>query len=268
VVWADYRFMSYDIYGARVAPGGAVLDPEGIAISIAGDYQQYPAATSGDQNCLVVWQDDRDGNDLDDIFGARVNQAGDVLDPEGIPISDGAIAFSGLDAVFEDNTWLVVWTDWRFGASDLYCARLSSNGTVLDSGPVVRQEGEQESPALARGNAGRTLLVYGGWAGNVEGKTYNNDRIWGKLNPSPGIADGHRPTVAVPSHATSIVRDVLYLRLAPDMKGEPSGALLDITGRQVLDLHPGANSIKCIAAGVYFMHAGIYAAIQRVAVLK
>jgi hypothetical protein len=35
VVWMDQRSGDWDIYGARVTPGGAVLDPGGIAISTA-----------------------------------------------------------------------------------------------------------------------------------------------------------------------------------------------------------------------------------------
>ncbi|HTW92037.1 MAG TPA: hypothetical protein VMH22_10055 [bacterium] len=30
-------------------------------------------------------------------------------------------------------------------------------------------------------------------------------------------------------------------------------ALLDISGRKVLDLHPGSNDVRALASGVYFV---------------
>jgi hypothetical protein len=47
------------------------------------------------------------------------------------------------------------------------------------------------------------------------------------------------------------------------------GALLDIAGRKVLDLHPGPNDVSRLAPGVYFLRTGLsYASGQPLAVRK
>src|SRR5215203_2658288 len=111
VSWMDRRIGVWNIYGTRVTPQGAVLDPDGIPISTAPDYQIYPALAFGQDNTLVVWADKRGGVDYN-IHGARVTPAGNVLEPGGIPISTAAeqdvpaVAFGGAN-------YLAVWKDER-----------------------------------------------------------------------------------------------------------------------------------------------------------
>ncbi len=69
--------------------------------------------------------------------------------------------------------------------------------------------------------------------------------------------------VGVPAkrHAT-IVRGVLFLpRDMTELPGNsdrvPRPILLDITGRKVLDLQPGANDVRALAPGVYFIREGV-----------
>ena len=79
VVWTDYREGGPKVYGARVSPGGTVLDQDGFAISAAGGSE--PAVAFDGTNYLVVW------SNQDSIIGARVDPGGTVLDPGGITIS-------------------------------------------------------------------------------------------------------------------------------------------------------------------------------------
>jgi hypothetical protein len=62
-----------------------VLDPSGIAVSTAANWQRYPSAASNGTDYFVAWIDDRSGADYD-IYGARVTSAGTVLDPSGLLI--------------------------------------------------------------------------------------------------------------------------------------------------------------------------------------
>jgi hypothetical protein len=231
-----------------------VLDTAGIAISQAAYFQGIPALAFDGANFLVVWMDLRSGTGLD-IYGARVTQAGVVLDPTGIVIStavnyqaDPAIAFDGAN-------FLVVWTDYRNNpdTSDIYGARVSTGGVVFDSGPVVRQEGNQYSPALARGTGSQLFLVYQGWAGTVGGKTYNVSRIWGKMDPHPGIEDTMNDERGALNLGATIVRGVLFLGDCPRTGTVPKTVLLDISGRKVADLRPGANDVSWLSPGVYFV---------------
>jgi len=80
VIWVDRRSgNSDDIYGARVTPSATVLDPTGRAVSAAARNQTAPAVAFDGTNSLVVWSDRRPGTTFD-IYGARVDQDGQVLD--------------------------------------------------------------------------------------------------------------------------------------------------------------------------------------------
>jgi hypothetical protein len=71
-----------------------------------------------------------------------------------------------------------------------------------------------------------------------------------------GIAD--RPVGLREQRHATIVRGVLLLpRDMTELPGNsdrvPRPILLDITGRKVLDLQPGANDVRILPAGVYFV---------------
>jgi len=53
----------------------------------------------------------------------------------------------------------------------------------------------------------------------------------------------------------TLVRGVLVLGVVGSRQNTGYRAeLLDATGRKVLDLHPGANDVRALAPGVYFVH--------------
>ena len=88
VAWTDNRNMSGAIYGARVSPGGANLDPAGIPLCTLGFQRDYSSVAFDGTNYLVTWTDGR-RNDSADIYAARVTKSGSVLDPQGFPIAVG-----------------------------------------------------------------------------------------------------------------------------------------------------------------------------------
>jgi hypothetical protein len=251
VVWQDgRRGDSTDIYGARVTPAGVVLDTAGIAISTAAGSQSSPAIFLGGGNSLVAWTDGRSGTSHD-IYGARVTPAGVVLDTAGIAISTSAVDQDHPAIVSEGANSLVVWEDGRSSEStDIYAARVTSAGIVFDSGPVVRQGGGQYHPALTRGAGNQLFLVYQGWVGTAGGKTYNTQRIWGKMDPKPAIAETPESEVRMTSGGATVVRGVLLLAARASSS---ASCLLDVSGRKVLDLHPGANDVRGLSPGVYFV---------------
>jgi YVTN family beta-propeller protein len=67
-----------------------------------------------------------------------------------------------------------------------------------------------------------------------------------------GLRDAHvEPRGRVPVPRT-VVRDLLYLPEAGGRKPQ-AASLLDISGRKVLDLSPGANDVRALPPGVYFI---------------
>ena len=54
----------------------------------------------------------------------------------------------------------------------------------------------------------------------------------------------------------TIVRSVLFLAESPSSSPSAS-CLLDVSGRKVLNLHPGANDVQSLAPGVYFIRQGL-----------
>ncbi|MBM3322034.1 hypothetical protein FJY69_00905 [candidate division WOR-3 bacterium] len=168
VAWSDERGGVYepDIYAARVNPAGAVLEPGGFRVATATRGQRYPDVGFDGANWLVAWEDERSGQYLYDLYGARVTGTGAVLDPEGIAISTATGSQSLPSVGFDGQGWLVVWTDSRGGAyaGDIYAARVSPAGVVLDpSGlPVSTATERQTCPAVASDGT-NSLVVWEDW---------------------------------------------------------------------------------------------------------
>jgi hypothetical protein len=150
---------------ARVSGAGVVLDPSGFAIASAAS--DIPAVASNGRDYFVVWTDTRSGNS--DIYGARVSASGSVLDGTGVPISTASGA-QGYPAITWDGArYVVVWEDARNGDKDIYLARVSPAGSVVDAEgiaiatgslddrePHVASDGTNSLVAWARGSG-----VYG-----------------------------------------------------------------------------------------------------------
>jgi len=257
-VWTDYHVGDGygHIYGTRMTPSGTVLDPGGIAISLTAGGEYAPALAFDGTNHLVVWEDYRHSSVWPDVFGARVTTAGTVLDTAGIAISTASKDQFAPAVAFNGTTYLVVYEDYRGSNNpDIYGAWVAPDGTVSDEGGVLRIGGDQSNLALARGTGSLLFLAYQGWTGTIGDKIYNTDRIWGKMNPTPGsgIEEMANGDCRLANSAT-IVRGVLLLRA--DGEGRMAkGELLDISGRKVLDLKAGTNDVSGLAPGVYFVRA-------------
>lgn len=88
VVWQDFRNgKDYDIYAARVAKDGKVLDSTGIPVSIAPNNQCYPSVSYDGSNFVVVWMDNRDILQSYHVRAARITSAGMTIDSGGVVIS-------------------------------------------------------------------------------------------------------------------------------------------------------------------------------------
>lgn len=168
VVWADAGdLVSSRIYGARVEPDGAVLEPSRFALTSPGTADAgAPAVAFGSAVHLVAWTQE------DTVLAARVLPDGTVLDPDGFIVAEGsapAVAFDGQD-------FLVAWAAVGAGAA-VEAAWVTEEGAVASAGPVstggegvtVRSpcaafDGERVLVCWIREAAGATE-VYGAFVG-------------------------------------------------------------------------------------------------------
>ncbi|WP_375771542.1 hypothetical protein NR798_11810 [Archangium gephyra] len=141
VVWGDMRGSDWDIFGARVRSDGKVDDPAGIPISTAPGDQRFPGVAHHNWKSLVVWDDTRAGPHR--IWGARVEEDGDVRDPDGFAISGGAYANEFRPAVaYGSNQFLVPYAassvaEEPFTPNFILGRRVKHDTQVLDAPALV-----------------------------------------------------------------------------------------------------------------------------------
>lgn len=122
-----------------------------------------------------------------------------------------------------------------------------SNDTVLVldglTGSVVARVGVGRGPEE---------LIYNSTDDRVYAADYRGATV-SILRASGGVAETpHRPSGHAEVNAPTIVRGVLSLDPTA-VGGQPSAALLDAAGRKVMSLRPGANDVRALASGVYFV---------------
>lgn len=169
VVWEDYRNSNWDIYGAFVSSDGSVVgEAFPICSDTSGQYTPHIDYNRIDEQYLVVWKDKR--LDVGDIFGVLLDGDGKKLMPVTQKVQDDT-SFVICDADTNqyhprvahnwiENTYLVVWADWRetypdIYSKDIYAQRLDSDGGLLppyDSPdtavnfPIVKWDYEEYAP--------------------------------------------------------------------------------------------------------------------------
>ena len=112
--WEDRYYGWSELRAARVSHAGAVLDPQGIAVTEAYGYANYDPAVSweGAYYFLVF---DKDAFQPD-IFAARVSPQGNVLDFGGFAVSDrSAPQNEAAAAPMAGGGVVALWKDYRYG---------------------------------------------------------------------------------------------------------------------------------------------------------
>jgi len=111
IVWEDNRNNdTSDIYAARVTPMGVVLDSTGIPICTAQGYQECPSVVFDGTNFIITWDDYRNDANIPDIYGARVNSNGVII--EEIPVIAKNWESSPTLARGTGNDVILVYTGW------------------------------------------------------------------------------------------------------------------------------------------------------------
>ncbi len=173
VVWEDLRRGESDIYGTRMSAAGSVLDPFGIAISIADSDQREPTVASDGTDYVVAWRDDRNGA-ASDIYAARVTAAGSVVQPTGFAVSTASGEQSAPEIASNGSDYLVAWTDHRGAGSDIYASRITAMGGVPDPAglAVGTHPGDESSPAVASNGADYLVVWEVTWGATAPVQLY------------------------------------------------------------------------------------------------
>jgi hypothetical protein len=163
VVWLDNRSGSQCVYAARVSRSGVVMDTGGIGVSPPALPDLPPDVASDGENFLVVWNDIYVGQD-GDIRGARVSQAGTLLDPAGITICNAPHWQYEPCVAFNAQNYLVAWGDERDNhmyEAAVFATRITRQGVVLDSNGVrVRSSLAYKRPPAVASDGDDWLLVW------------------------------------------------------------------------------------------------------------
>jgi hypothetical protein len=168
-----------------------------------------------------------------------------------------------------DSGFIVAGSTVPAGArgSDVYLIRTDASGHSLWTrtyGGGSYDDGWSIQPTTDGGYivAGQTMS-YGQGLGDVYLiKTDSLGRTIGVEEPKPSPAQTRFP-------APAIVRGVLVLGAVDSRQNAGYRAeLLDISGRKVLDLVPGANDVRALAPGVYFLRGAQAQAIGPIRIVK
>ena len=135
-----------DKIGARrFASDGSTLDAEPLHPAGAANRHMNPRIAFGGGLYLVVWADYRNMDTTStDVWGVLLRPDGTAIDPDGFPICEAPGGQRPTDIGYDGTNFFVVWDDsreneWSFG--DIYGARVSASGAVLDPGGVPLRNG-------------------------------------------------------------------------------------------------------------------------------
>jgi hypothetical protein len=114
-----------------------------------------PVVAWGAGQFLVVWKDDR--NRDYDIFAARVNEQGSLLDPDGFPVIVGDENPELLSLTYDGTNFLIAW----LSGENAYCTRITPQGVVLDPQGmrIFTETGWKNGLHISSGPPSLSLLV-------------------------------------------------------------------------------------------------------------
>jgi hypothetical protein len=156
----------------------------------------------------------------------------------------GPLALSGDGRV---HTVLIICDtiEWLY---HVYYTSSSDHGVSWTDLELVDEDTTLSSgyPDIGADSAGHAYAV---WPHGEAGQ----HRIWFATNNPQAIAElpGQQPVGE--QQTATVVRNFLLLPEATSRKPQAAGSLLDIGGRQVMVLKPGANDVRALAPGVYFV---------------
>ena len=158
VAWRDERYTADSVIAARVGLDGALLDPTGIWLpSVRILFTGGVDVAFDGTNFLVAYGDIRSTHN--DVWGARITQAGQLLDSDGFAISNAINSQQEPTVAFTGTHYLVAWTDTRSSPMSVYAARVLPDATILDPTGFAVSSVAGENPQVPDVACDGTCLV-------------------------------------------------------------------------------------------------------------
>jgi hypothetical protein len=218
IVWHDFRNgRDWDVYAARVTPGGQVQEPDGFRVAGGPQNQAGPVVAPAGDSFLLVWQQYDRHYRLQASLISPAGGPGRVasLTHEGKPLRGGALALARVG-----EGWLLSWNDetgWVKG--DMITRRFAR---LVAAAGVLRVADVQRAPSIHLGRSGghfageAASALYAGWGvvGRSKraaiGAVFDNRGAAPLANPNPepaGQGSGWAPRQAMTLYDLSVPVD-------------------------------------------------------------
>jgi len=160
----------------------------------------------------------------------------DSVEVESKLVSDNALGRGYATTDFEG----IVWAAWKHRSYGWVSVNYSTGGDWSTPEQTSAMTGAPKG--IAADVNGRVYVLFRA----TDGQLYSAYRT-----SRPGVQE-LAPRLAAGSRIATVVRGVLWMGdRGPET--EDRGELLDISGRRVMDLKPGANDVRALSPGVYFV---------------
>jgi len=241
VVWSDTRTY-FDIWYKRSTDYGATWSDD-IQLTTDPGASDFPASWTEGPDVYVVFDDNRAGNN--EIFFKHSSDNG-LSWSEDARLTSAAGSSSSAEITSSGDRLHVVWQDARNGGSPEIYYKLSRDKglTWKDDIRLTDDTARSLLPCVAVSDS----VVSAVWEDTRDG----NLEIYYKRNPtgSTGVEETMRDEGGGMKPCQTVTRGVLLL---PWGTSSSTSYLLDISGRSVMTLKPGANDVSRLAPGVYFV---------------
>jgi hypothetical protein len=173
VVWIPEERAGGPLFGARIAPDGAVLDPGGFEITPSGSDARTFSLAFGGGEYLVAWHDATAG--FSRVLAARVSPDGAVLDPAPVVVEEHeecpapehpewgwptAVDLGASAVAFDGKRFVLGWRACGPESADLFGALINVGGAVRARFTITSDANPDETPALGGAGKGGTLIAY------------------------------------------------------------------------------------------------------------
>jgi hypothetical protein len=220
LTWNDTREAGWDIYAQRYDSSGIPLDSNFKVNRTGFSWHWFPAIALDDSgNFVIVWNDDRNGNNNDDIYAQRYDSQGI---PSGVNFKvndDTGFVYQLYSSVTPDGSggFIITWTDLRNGDPDIYAQRYNFAGTPLGQNFRVNDDDSsvyvyQGMSAIASDALGNFIIT---WVDDRNG----NDDIYAQrytlagaligsnfqVNDDTGKSGQGNPAIAIEASGNAVI---------------------------------------------------------------